>query len=205
MKSTFSFLKSWSDTESIQRLKKSHKSKDVQIVETENYLKQMSLRFERYPRPETLQLWAKDIIESGFEDWMVGEVCKSIPYKFERHPTLNQIMELLRPYLPHLKHEEDELDNLTRLCLPLIKKQFLKIATEETLNRMINWYLDEILPGCTMDVEASVLFDWLRAYQPQAPIKVIEQGKKSNEAWEKNDKEYFIRPLRNFAKDNLLL
>lgn len=205
MKSTFSFLKSWSDDESIKRLKKSNKSSEVQNLEAHNHLKQMSLRFERYPRPETLQLWAKDIIESGFEDWMVGEVCRSIPYKFEKHPTLNQIMELLRPYLPHLGQEEDELDKLTRLCLPLIKKQFLTVATEDTLDRMIKYYKNEVLPDCTMDTEVSLLCDWIRAYQPQAPIKVIEQGKKSNEAWEKNDREYFIRPLRKFAKDNLLL
>lgn len=73
------FLNTWQDSKSLETLKRSSKSKEVQKVEIENHLKNMSMRFERSPRPETLQLWALDIINSGYEEWMVEQVCKSIP------------------------------------------------------------------------------------------------------------------------------
>jgi hypothetical protein len=204
MKSIVGFLNTWQDTKSLETLKKSsNKSKEVQKVEIENYLRNMSLRFERSPRPETLQLWASDIINSGYEDWMVEQVCKSIPFKFERHPTLNQIIELIRPYLGQTEGFTDPLDKYTQMVLPHIKRKFLQQLGQDRLTAMCKLYQKEIVPNCTFDIEIMVLCDWVRCYFGDSK-KIIEQGKKSNDAYLKNDKEYFIDRLRACARDLLL-
>jgi hypothetical protein len=203
MKSMVGFLNTWQDSKSLETLKKSSKSKEVQKVEIENHLKNMSMRFERSPRPETLQLWALDIINSGYEEWMVEQVCKSIPFKFERHPTLNQIIELIRPYLTQAEGYTDPLDKYTQMVLPHIRRKFLHQSSQEHLNAMCKQYKEEIVPNCTFDIETMVLCDWARCYFGDSK-KIIEQGKKSNEAYLKNDKEYFIARLRTCARDLLL-
>lgn len=198
------FLDQWKDTASVQRLRKSDKSKDVQKVEVENHLKSMAFRFERSPQASNLSFWAQDIVDAGYEDWMVKEICKSIPYKFERYPTLSQIMELLRPYLPQLNAIEDELDKYTRLAIPHLKAKFVSLIGEDVFNRMILYYSSEI-KSCSIMPEVALLGDWCRSYMASDPKKIIEQGKLSDEEAAKGNKEYFVKPLKLYAESNKLV
>ena len=163
----------------------------------------MSLRFERSPRFETLQLWANDLVNSGYEDWMIDQVCKSIPFKFEKHPTLAQIIELVRPYLTQAESYTDPLDKYTQMVLPHVKRRFLNQCGQQFLDSMCKQYKEEVTPNALVSVETMVLCDWVRCYFGDSK-KIIEQGKKSNEAYLKNDREYFVSKLRTHARDLLL-
>lgn len=205
--STLKFNASWGDAPSNERLRKSHKGVDVQKSEAENHLKDMALRFERSPNQATLKLWASDVIDSGFEDWMVKEVCKSIPYKFEKHPTLNQIIELLNPYRPKMDTSKDELTDLSHRCYFHLKAKFLTFATQEQLTQMCKIYARDIFPELTKYnayyQEMCVLNDWLRTYFKKGE-DVLKQGLISNEQADKRNPEYFINPLKRYAKENNL-
>ena len=205
--STIKFNQLWNDAPSNERLRKSHKGQDVQKVESENYLKDMALRFERSPNQATLKLWASDLIESGFEDWMIKEVCKSIPYKFEKHPTLNQIIELLNSYKPKMAVPVDELTDLSHRCYFHLKAKFLSFATQEQLTQMCKVYARDIFPSLvtynSYYQEMCVLNDWLRSYFKKGE-DVLKQGLISNEQQAAGNKEYFINPLKRYAKENNL-
>jgi hypothetical protein len=201
-----SFLNHWGDAPSLNKLRKSDKSSDVQKAEAENHLKGMALRFERSPNSNTLKLWASDIIDSGFTDYQLKEVCKSAPFKFERHPTLNQLMELLRPYTSKLSESGDELLDLQNRCYYHLKTKFIKLADEETFNKMVDYYANaepELKKYNRYFIEICVLGDWLRSYFKDGAA-IIKQRLVTVERIELNDREYFIRPYKNYAKENNL-
>ena len=204
-KASYDFMSRWGDDKSIQRLRKSDKSKDVQKAEVENILKDVSYRFERSPNGNTLKLWASDIIDAGYEDWMVIEISKSIPFKFERHPTLSQVMELLRPCLAQVSGSESDLDKYTRLAIPFLKAKFVDLVGEDGFQRMVDYYRKELMPDSKFSVEMCVLGDWCRSHFASDPKKIIEQGRKSNDASQRNDLEYFVRPLKMFCEANRLI
>jgi hypothetical protein len=205
--STIKFNALWGDAPSNERLRKSSKGLDVQKAESENYLKDMALRFERSPNQATLKLWASDIIESGFEDWMVKEVCKSIPYKFEKHPTLNQVIELLNHYRPKMAVPVDELTDLSHRCFTHLKAKFLSFATQEQLTQMCKIYARDVFPGLSQYnpyyQEMAVLNEWLRTYFKKGE-DILAKGKQTNEEAEKRNREYFLNPLKKYAKENNL-
>jgi hypothetical protein len=206
MKHLNSFLNHWGDAPSIEKLRASHKSKDVQKAEAENYLKGMALRFERSPNQSTLKLWADDIIESGYSDEVLKEVCKSAPFKFERHPTLNQLMELLRPYKPKLDGIVDELLDLQNRCYYHLKTKFIKLADEETFNKMVEYYASkepELKNFNVYFIEICVLGDWLRSYFKDGAA-ILKQREITVQKIIEGDREYFIRFYNNYAKENNL-
>jgi hypothetical protein len=205
--STIKYVQGWNDEPSLDRLKKSHKSLDVQKSNAENHLKNVALRFQYAPNQSTLALWAKDIIDSGCTDDNLETVCKSIPFKFEKMPTLNQIMELLRPYMAKASVSVDELSDLSHRCYFHLKDKFMTFGTQEQLTGMCKIYADKIFPASKMFnayyQEMLVLNDWLRSYFKKGE-GILQQGLVSNEAFKRNDKEYFTRPLRNYAKEHNL-
>jgi hypothetical protein len=202
MKSTAGFINHWEDNESKERILKSGKGIDLQKAEVENHLKDMAMRFERSPNPTTIKLWASDIVDAGFNDLMVREICGTIPKKFEKHPTLAQIFELLRPYLPQIGVLEDELDKYTRLAIPHLKAKFVAMVGQEAFERMIVYYETNVFKG-SIPAEICVLGDWCRSYMGK-PEKIIEQGIISNQKAAENDREYFIRPLKLYCIQNKL-
>lgn len=203
MQALNSFINHWQDLSSKERLLRSSKSKEVQKAEVENLLKNIAMRFERSPNPNTIKLWASDIVDAGFNESMVEQACKSIPFKFEKHPTLAQIMELLRPYLPQIDLSESELDKYTRLAIPHLKAKLVNMVGEDGLQKLINYYRANAF-NCTFSIEVAVLGDWCRCYLGK-PEKIIEQAKISNEKALQNDEDYFIRPLKQYCESNKLL
>lgn len=203
----YNHAKSWGDDKTIARLKSS-RSKDVMIAEAEEILKNMALRFERSPNANTTKLWASDIINAGFTDEQLKQICISIPFKMEKHPTLSDLMAFLRPLGAVIEDFPiDELTDLSKRCYPHLKAKFLTLANQETLDKMTAYYKREVLKSNSefvTTVEQCVLNDWLRSYFATHPEKIIEQGRKSNEAYERNDKDYFIAPLRRYAQEHRL-
>jgi hypothetical protein len=201
------FNNMWGDAPSNERLRKSHKGLEVQKAESENYLKDMALRFERSPNQATLKLWASDIIDSGFEDWMLKEVCKSIPYKFEKHPTLNQIIELLNHYRPKMAAPVDELTDLSHRCFTHLKAKFLGFATQEQLTQMCKIYARDVFPELSQYnpyyQEMAVLNEWLRTYFKKGE-DILAKGKQTNEEALRGNRDYFLNPLKKYAKENNL-
>ena len=206
-KVAYDYAKSWGDTRSMENLKTHDKSLDVQKSEAENHLKNVGLRFQYSPNQSTLALWAKDIIDSGYTDEMLGSVCKSIPFKFEKMPTLNQIMELLSHHKPKVTVLRDELSDLTDRTFNHLKAKFIKQASHEIFTQMVEYYVNH---GChavkMFNVhyhEMCMLGDWARCYFGDGK-KIIEMAHKSNLAAEANDYEHFTRVLRQYAKENKL-
>lgn len=203
---TLKFMNHWGDAPSIERLKTSHKSLDVQKVEAENYLKGMALRFERAPNQATIKLWASDMIDAGYQDSMVKEVCKSAPYKFEKHPTLSQLMELLTSYKPKLDATRDELNDLQDRCFAHLRKRFITLAGEDSFNKMVDFYAShekELLRFNRHYLELCVLGDWLRSYLKDGTA-IMAQRVKTLEACATNNREYFTRFYRKYAEENKL-
>jgi len=199
------FVDSWSDAVSNQRL--SERAPEVQEIEIENILKDMAMRFERAPGQSVTKLWAKDLFELGFKAYQVAQVCRQIPFKMDKHPTLNELLALLRPNLPQDEVKVDELTDLSRRCYPHLKAKFFKIADQDILDKLCAAYKKLVLPEaeCSKELlEQCVLNDWLRCYFDKQPQKVIDQGRLSNEAELRKDKEYFLRNLRAYAKENKL-
>lgn len=201
------FMNSWNDTKGIEKLRGSSKSTEVEKSDAENYLKEMSLRFERPLNQTVLNTWARDFIESGYQAWMIKEVCKSIPYKFERSPTFAQIIELLRSYLTKKETQLDELTDLTNRCLPSIREKFFKIFNQDQMSQMCKLYQDKVFTDAKMfntsQQEMLVLCDWLRSYFGTG-AQLLGQGLKSNMAHEADDREYFTKQLRAYAKEHNL-
>jgi hypothetical protein len=207
MKSTMGFLDKWGDKESRSRVETSGFGSDVRRSDIENALKDMAMRFERSPNPSTIALWAKDFEEFGYTPQQVLEVCKTAPYKFQKHPTMAEIMDLLRPYLTKEAFSGDTLGDVSDLVFEHVKSKFVAMSSQEALDRMCEYYSKEVFPFMSGNFtkrnrEMVVLNDWLRSYFTTRPEKIIEQGKKSNEAFERGDKEYFIAPLKRYAKEN---
>lgn len=203
MKSTAGFINHWKDSESKERILKSGKGIDLQKAEVENHLKDMAMRFERSPNPSTIKLWASDIVDAGFNDLMVKEICGSIPKKFSKHPTLAEIFELLRPYLPQVGVLEDDLDKYTRLAMPHLKAKFIAMVGEDGFRRMIAYYEANVFKG-DISAEICVLGDWCRSYMGK-PEKIIEQGKISNQKAIDGDRVYFTQSLKMYCVENKLV
>lgn len=205
MKSYVDFNKSWGDPESNRRIEHSDKGTAFHQAEISNHLSSMAQRFERSPNRSTTDLWAKDIAELGYKQEMVAEICRSIPFKFVKYPSLAEIMELLRPYLPKVSEKVEELDHLTHLCIPHIKERFLKQADQGTLDKMVEYYKNHVFPEMKQfspyHQEMCVLGDWMRSYFGNGSA-IVAQGKISNEA---KDKEYFTRHYRQYAKEHKLI
>ena len=201
------FAKQWGDAPTLARLRNSNKSSDVQKSEAENHLKNVGLRFQYSPTQSTLALWAKDIIDSGYTDEMLGSVCKSIPFKFEKMPTLNQIMELLSHHKPKVNVSRDELSDLTDRTFNHLKAKFIKQASLEIFNSMVDFYVKHGCPAIGIFNkhyhEMCMLGDWARSYFGDGK-KIIDMAHKSNEAQIANDYEHFTRVLRQYAKENKL-
>ena len=207
LKHMVDFNNRWGDPRSNDRIRSSARSNDVQKAECENYLKDMSLRFERAPNQATIKLWASDIIDAGYQEYMVRDVSRSVPFKFEKHPTLNQIMELLRPYLPQVNFVVDELTDLSHRCFPSIKAKFIQYSNQDVLTKMSLVYAKKVFPSALnfndYYQEMVMLNDWLRTYFKKGE-DIIEQGYLSNQAAERGDREYFLKHLRLYAKENSL-
>ncbi len=205
IKASYDFAKQWNDQESINRFATS-KSKDVQIAEAENILRDMTFRFERSPNPTVIKMWASDIIKAGYTDAMLKQVCVSIPFKFERFPSLSDLMALLRPLMAvNLDSTRDELTDLSMRCYPHLKAKFLRLTGQEVLDKMCLYYAKEILPypvEAKGVLEQCVLNDWLRTYFSSDPKRIIEQGKISSLNAEKGDILYFTAPLQRYAKEH---
>lgn len=203
----YDYAKSWGDTKTMDNLKNYDKSLDVQKSEAENHLKNVGLRFQYSPNQSTLALWAKDIIDSGYTDVMLQEVCKSIPFKFEKMPTLNQIMELLSHRMPKVSVSRDELSDLTDRTFAHLKAKFIKQSSPEIFTQMVDYYTAHGCPAVKMFNrhyhEMCMLGDWARTYFGDGK-KIIEMAHKSNEAAESRDTEHFARILRQYAKENKL-
>jgi hypothetical protein len=205
--STIRFAQSWGDAPSLNRMKQGIKTKEVQKLEAENCLKDMALRFQYGPTQSTIALWAKDIIDAGYSEEMIKEVAKSVPFKFEKMPTLNQLMELLSHKMPKMSVSVDELTDLSNRCFFHLKAKFMTFGTQEQLTAMCKLYAVKIFPSLAQYnayyQEMAVLNDWLRSYFKKGE-NILAQGLVTNEAFERNDVEYFVRPLRNYAKENKL-
>jgi hypothetical protein len=203
---SYNHLKYWDDKQTINRMEGSEKSQDVHQAEIENHLKSMALRFERSPNQATIQMWAKDLSAMGYKHQLIGQICRNIPFKMDKHPTLNEIMALVKPHLPQESFLVDELTDLSHRCYDHLKAKFMKAGNQEVLTLMTKSYAIHVFPSCEHFTEKQremlVLNDWLRCYFKTNPQAIIDQGRISNEAFERNDKEYFINPLRKYAKEN---
>ena len=217
---TIKFLNAWGDKPSLDRLRASNKSADVQKSDCQNHLKGMAMRFERAPNETTLRLWASDMIDAGYSESQVSQVCKSAPYKFERHPTLAQLMELLRPYKAKEDVLTDELNDLTHRCFKSLKSKLEGAVGVEAFAKMVDYYVDKenSVPGLFKDeltspcnlrnfnryyCEMAVLGDWLRSDFGNGQ-KIMEQREKTVIAANKRDREYFIVPYKRYATANNL-
>lgn len=208
LKPHVNFASRWGDDESLNRFRTSTKSKEIIILNCENALKDMVQRFDRSPMQVTLSWWARDLVDAGCDDLILREVFKSIPYKFERCPTLAQLMELIRPYLAKKESSGSDLDKYTSLVKTHAKAKFKSLLGDDVVNRMISYYKKEVCEEFTgFDEEQYLLclvLDWIRAYCPNQPQKIIEQGKISNQKALEKDVDYFLLPLKRYAKENNL-
>jgi hypothetical protein len=206
-KAHYDFANRWGDESAIQNFRTSTKSKEVIILNCENALKDMAQRFERSPMGTTISWWAKDLVEIGCDDLILKEVLKSVPLKFERCPTLAQLMELLRPYLYVKSDSESELDKYTKSVFSHAKAKFEGLVGSDAIARMVTWYKKEIFPNSSFNDQSilmCIVNDWVRAYCPNHPQKIIDQAKLSNTRGEENDIGYFLNPLKRYAQENNL-
>jgi hypothetical protein len=203
------FLKEWGDAPSLDRIRSSDKAPQLQKCDAENYLKEMALRFQYSPNQSTTQLWASDMVDAGFKDWHIKEVCKSAPFKFEKHPTLAQLMELLRPYLGEKSFSVDELNDLSNRSFEHLKRRFVKACSDDLdlVDKAVSYYVSQVYPGLArfnkVHQEMCFLNDWLRSYFGNIN-KTIEQGKISNEKSLLKDREYFTLPLKRYVAEHKL-
>ena len=206
--STVNFNSHWGDTESNRRIANSEKGQGFHEAEIENALKDMALRFERSPGQSTIKLWAADLASLGYKCDLVKMVCKSVPYKMDKHPTLNELMALIKPYLAKDEVIVDELTDLSYRCYPHLKAKFLAVGDQKTLTLMTKSYAIHVFPFCEhfteMHKEMLVLNDWLRSYFKASPQAIIDQGRISNDAFDRKDIDYFVNPLKRYAKENKL-
>lgn len=203
LKPMIGHLSHWQDNNAKQNLYVSNKGKEAQKAEVENILKQVAMRFERSPNPNTIRLWASDIIDAGYNDQVVQQAVKSVPHKFEKHPTLAQIFELLRPYLPQMQSLESDLDKYTRLAIPHLKAKLINMVGEDGFEKLKNYYRAHVLKT-DVNLEVAVLGDWCRCFLGK-PQDIVKQGIESNSRAEQNDTEYFIKPLRQYCVKNNLI
>lgn len=205
---SYNHAKHWDDKNSMERMANSDKSQDVHAAEIENHLKGMALRFERSPTASTLNTWSKDLAGMGYKHQLVAQVCRSIPFKMDKFPTLNELMALIRPNLPQEGFKTDELTDLSNRCFDHLKSKFLKLGDQDVLTKMTQSYAIHVFPFCEHFTEKHkemlVLNDWLRSYFKTNPQAILDQGKLSNEAFERKDKDYFINTLKSYAKQNNL-
>ena len=206
MKPAINHALHWDDKASIERMRSSDKGPLVQQAEIENILKDVAMRFERGPNPNTLSLWAKDLVAAGYSPDIVSQVAKSIPYKFVRHPSLAEITELLRPYLAQVSFSSDPLLDVCKRALPHLRAKFVRATSEEAISRMIKYYHKEVLNNESLfnaeHIEMCFLCDWLRTYFTDRPEKIIEQGKISSQSAFSGDIDYFINPLKKYVEHN---
>lgn len=197
----------WNDQASKRRLESSDKSTDVHCAEIENHLREMALRFERSPNQAVIQAWAKDLAEMGFKHQLIAQVCKSIPYKMDKHPTLNEILALIKPHLAQDTFKLDDLTDLTIRCYDHLKGKFLGMFKQEQLDQMVLIYMKRIVPDCEhfsqKHKEMMVLNDWCRCYFGDGE-KLLRQGLISNEKAQAKDLDYFLNPLKSYAKQHEL-
>jgi hypothetical protein len=206
--STVNFNTKWGDHSSNKRIEESSKGAGYHEAEIENALRDMALRFERSPNQSTIKLWASDLANAGYKCAVVREVCKMVPFKMERHPSLMDIMYLLSPYRAKEVVSLDELTDLSNRCYTLLRERFMKIADQEILDRLCAAYIQKLFHhSCSFDArhnEMMVLNDWCRTYFSKDPKAILTQGSVSNLAADEGDREYFLKHLRLFAKENRL-
>jgi hypothetical protein len=205
--STVNFNKLWGDTESNKRLAASEKGKHFHEAEIENALRDMALRFERAPNANTIKLWATDLAAMGYKCDLVKTVCRNIPFKMDKHPTLNEIISLIKPYLPQDEFKVDDLTDLSGRVYDHVKAKFLELQPQKALDQMVKLYMMHVVPDCqhfsTKHKEMMVLNDWLRSYFKKGE-DILKQGLISNEQFKANNLDYFINPLKRYAKENNL-
>lgn len=207
MKSIIAYNRLWGDEASNRRIAESDKGKDFQEAEIENILRDLSLRFERSPNQSTIKLWASDLAEMGHSASFLKPILKTIPYKMDKHPTLNEILALIKPHLPQDLFKLDELTDLSNRCFNHLKAKFLSMLKQEQLDQMVLIYMRRIVPDCEQfsarHKEMMVLNDWLRTYFGDGE-KLLKQGLISNQKHLEKDTEYFVNPLKRYAKENNL-
>lgn len=209
MKPHFSFALRWGDESAIRNFRSTPtKSKEVIKLSIENQLKDMAQRFERSPNVTTISFWAIDLVEAGCDDQILKQVLKSVPFKFERCPTLAQLMELIRPHLALKSFSESDLDRYTGIIKNHAKARFRTLLGDEAVAKMISYYRKEVCTDFAAFHEEHILlcvvFDWIRCYCSNQPQKIVEQGKISNQKYLEGDQEYFVAPLRRYAQENNL-
>lgn len=208
MKSIIAYNRLWGDEASNQRISDSDKGQAYQEAEIDNILRDLALRFERSPSQSTLKLWASDLASMGHKALFLKPILKTIPYKMDKHPTLNEILALIKPHLAQDSFLVDELTDLSNRCFDHLKEKFLKLADQSTLTKMSEAYAKHVFPFCEHFTERHkemlVLNDWLRSYFKPNPQAILDQGRISNDAFDRRDKDYFINPLKSYAKTNNL-
>lgn len=207
IKNAYNQAKAWGDIKVMQQIE-SEKGQSVHEVEIENHLKEMSLRFERSPSQSTLKAWASDLAVLGYRHQLIRQVCQSIPMKMDKHPTLTDIMALIKPNLPQVEFRLDELTEVSKAVYPHLKAKFLTLFTQEQMDQMVRIYIKHIIPDCEHfnieHKELMVLGDWCRCSFGSGEA-ILKQGLISNQKHIEKDKDYFLNPLKRYGKANNLI
>lgn len=201
-KSHFSFATAWGDTKVLKTFR-NNKSPDVQKADCENLLRQCSSRFERSLNDSVIRFWASDIVDAGFTPEMLEQVCKSIPFRFEKMPSLADIMALLRPLMAQKEAPESELDKVTRLAIPLLKTKILNAVGEEKFNQLKKVFKTRNPEFEFSDehLEMVILGSWVRC-SFGGGAAILDEYYRSRSRFEAGDYDYFYRPLKRFCDAN---
>lgn len=197
-------LSSWGDTNSINKLKGSHKGKEVIQAEIVNALVSLAQRFTVAPGREKFQYWAQDLVCDGYTDDHVKTVCPLISKQFEKFPSLRDVYALLRsncrPSTSILEYR-DPVAEKERKEVSEIRAKWIEILGEDLLPRMCKSYAKNVL-GHSIEsweywglsgswIEHLVLLDWKRAGFGDATA-ILRQGQVSQER--------FRRPLKEVVE-----
>lgn len=198
LKSMVGHLNHWNDTKSIVALAVSDKSNKWHEAEINNHLTAAALMFQYSPPAQIIQKWAYELSIAGYKENIVKDVCKSIPYKFEKFPTFSQITELLRPYLAKESTSVDELDDLTHKHYFDLKKKFISVSSEEIFEKMMAFYRERfpyLKIYSPYFSEVSMLNNWARCYFGDG-AKIIAQAEKTNIELDARNRSYLLDTLR---------
>lgn len=208
VKAMVGFNNQWGDRESNRRLLESEKGIDAKAAHIENLLKDAAMRFDRSPNMNTISFWARDLAAMKIDMEIIQRVLAGLHYRFERHPSFAEIMALIRPQALGASAgevKESRLDKAEKEAYPILREKFIKLASEDALLKMTEYYKREVIGSSFQfsigNYEKCMLLDWLRAYFPSDPKKIIEQGKISNAKASENDVEYFYRPIERYLNE----
>jgi hypothetical protein len=201
MKHMAAHLSHWGDNVSIARVKQSDKGTQWHEAEINNHLSESAQMFQYSPTAFILQKWSRALANAGYKEDQIKDVCLSLPYKFEKFPTFASITLLLRPYLDKEAVLVDELDDLTKRCIPHIKAKFVNMLGQDKLDEMVSYYQKHAYPEMKMfeqrHKEMCILGDWMRSYFKGAE-EIIKQGNLPK------DRDLYLKHYKMYAKENKL-